>query len=743
MAKKQTLGDLSVSETRTEGLFREFYGITEFIEKSAIPSEYGFKSKKGTGYKGYPDFFRDNEEDRYVIIVEAKATDIESAKEEVEYYSKVNCVEKDIIAIAVSGQTKSTLQARLFIKLKDSPYKEIDVNGKLVSLDEIKNIYRKEKIGDSISNIKLNTILTEINNTFHHPMQIKDTERSLFFAGIMIALKDETFRNTYRLAKGPSKEEIKNSKNVLSSAHNLNLMIIEAIDRQIKGRINNYSKDIDWRGQFSFIKIIDYNLLDYKKLISKIEENIYIPFSLDEKLDILGNAYKIFLSKAGKVDNKNIILTPDHIKRLMVRLANLEKDDIILDTCTGTGGFLMEAMEVLSRYAKTDKEREKIHNEQLYGFESDRTLFALACSNMFLHGDGRSNLICGDSLIDCDSDIFKTFQEVYKPNKCIINPPYENNLPVQFVKKALEIIQPGGKLVVVMPSISLNKNIKKETKEILAMARLDFVIKLPLAVFREQNRIVYTSIFGFTKGHHRKDDEVLFFDLEDDGLVSIQHKGRVDKFKRWKHIEDLIYYTINNSREIKDVCQKRRIYEGDRLVPYGVQNITSKSTYPKISEIFKISKGELQSEKANEDGEYNFVTAAEEWKKHDMYQMETEAIVYAIGSEGSLGRAHYVNGKFMASNLCIILEEKDHEKYPVDLEYYAYHLMSIRKNLVSTLKDGTSKLTITEDKFKNYRIEYLPLEEQKRRKNIIKNKFKELEVLSTKQNDLLESLYDF
>ena len=51
----------------------------------------------------------------------------------------------------------------------------------------------------------------------------------------------------------------------------------------------------------------------------------------------------------------------------------------------------MEAMEVMSKLAKGNDELiERIHRHQLYGFEIDRTLFALACSNMFLHGDGRS-----------------------------------------------------------------------------------------------------------------------------------------------------------------------------------------------------------------------------------------------------------------------------------------------------------------------------------------------------------------
>ena len=46
-----------ISETITENIFREFYGANVFAEKSAISSGYGFTSKKGTSYSGYPDFF--------------------------------------------------------------------------------------------------------------------------------------------------------------------------------------------------------------------------------------------------------------------------------------------------------------------------------------------------------------------------------------------------------------------------------------------------------------------------------------------------------------------------------------------------------------------------------------------------------------------------------------------------------------------------------------------------------------
>ena len=72
------------SETNTENLFRDYYGAKTFIEKSAIPQYYGFTSKKGTTYSGYPDFFLDTDE--YCIVVEAKALNHLKAQEEVKYY---------------------------------------------------------------------------------------------------------------------------------------------------------------------------------------------------------------------------------------------------------------------------------------------------------------------------------------------------------------------------------------------------------------------------------------------------------------------------------------------------------------------------------------------------------------------------------------------------------------------------------------------------------------------------------
>lgn len=734
------------SETKTENIFRDFYGATTFIEKSAIPAEYGFKSKKGTDYKGYPDFFMDR--GLYAIIVEAKALLHEKAQEEVQYYLLNNKLrnKKDLIGIAVSGQTKGSLKITYYCLLKNQ--KEIIKLelSKLVKIENIEKSYLNKKNGDQITDAELNTILIGLNQTFHDN-NVRDTERSLLFSGIMIALKNLNFRSTYKSIQAPSDEERDSVGINLLDAHYMNAAILNAVEIELKGKINNLSKEFSWKDRFSFVKTIDIPLLKYIEIIETVESKIYMPFLSDEKLDILGRAYKTFLKRAGKVDNKNIILTPDHVKNLMVKLARLSPSDVVLDTCTGSGGFLMQAMETMINQCKGDKEQIKsITEKQLIGFEIDPVLYSLACTNMYLHGVERTNMFYRSSLLDIsvkqDKLVFDEIRKL-KPTKVIINPPYEKGNPIKFTKQALEFLEPNGTLITIMPNPTLLSNVGKLTDDILKIAKLDFVIKMPVAIFKEQDRTVYTSIFGFTKTPHRKEDEVVFYELKDDGLVSVQHKGRLDKHNKWGKVEEEICDYVLNKKEKSGICEKRRIYVGDKIVLAGVKKQTlDLPNLVKFSDIFVTSNfGTLQSEDNNPEGQYDFIIAAEKWKKHDSYSHEKEAIIYAVGAEGSLGRAHYVNGKFIASTLCLILTPKNPQKYPVDLEFYSYYLMAIREKIVSALRNGTSKLTIKAEELDDYPIEYFDMTEQRIKKDKIIQRMKEVRKLEEKLKQAENNVY--
>ena len=131
----------------------------------------------------------------------------------------------------------------------------------------------------------------------------------------------------------------------------------------------------------------------------------------------------------------------------------------------------------------------------------------------------------------------------------------------------------------------------------------------------------------------------------------------------------------------------------------------------KIGEIFKIEKGSLQSSKCI-SGKYDFITAATDWKTHESYSHDCEAIVYAVAASGSLGRAHYVKGKFIASDLCFILTEKNKEKYPINFLFYQLVFEVLRDEIVSKTKTGTSKESINQKNFSNYEIPYIPYDYQ-------------------------------
>lgn len=573
-----------MAESTTENLFRDFYGAHTFIEKHDIPKKFGFLTKKDGGNDaGYPDFFKDMGD--WLVVVEAKSgkagakSSHAAAEDEVRGYMANNAVpDVDIVGIAVSGQTLDSLTVSYFFRKGGTDEIEVmDGLDSLMTLDALEKHYQVAAHGDPLSDAELRRFLARLNERFHKDSRVRDTERSLFFSALMIALDDKPFRAVYQSIEAPEDKR-------LVEARYLNDQIVEAVQRQLSKKVNSRSKEIDWADRFAFVKTVDIPLDEYKQIIADIDERVHQPSKQSTKRDVLGRAYKIFLSRAGKMDNKNIILTPDHIKTLMVDLADLDRDDVVLDTCMGSGGFLMEAMEQLVEKAHGDQARiAKIHDHQLVGIELDPILFALACSNMFLHGDGRSNLLYRDSLINRDrtfavakpDEKLRDYVKSLKPNKSVLNPPYEQDHPINFTISAINYLEEGGRLVIIVPNNMLTRaSNAKAVQGILDHAQLDFVIDMPQQLFFEQGRGVKTSIFGFTKTSkgHRKDSLVTFVDLEDDGHEVRYGAGRRDT-GRWPDIKAKVERAVRDHLESADARSWRSAIFDDqgRLDARGVR----------------------------------------------------------------------------------------------------------------------------------------------------------------------------
>lgn len=128
-----------------------------------------------------------------------------------------------------------------------------------------------------------------------------------------------------------------------------------------------------------------------------------------------------------------------------------------------------------------------------------------------------------------------------------------------------------------------------------------------------------------------------------------------------------------------------------------------------IEELFDYEKGTLQSSKCT-PGKYTFITAAEEWKTNETYTHDCEALIFAMGASGSLGRTHYVKGKFISSDLCFILTPK--EGLRLDLTFYYSLFNFLRADIVKKTATGTSKLAINQTNFGAYKLPYFDYEHQ-------------------------------
>lgn len=161
-----------------------------------------------------------------------------------------------------------------------------------------------------------------------------------------------------------------------------------------------------------------------------------------------------------------------------------------------------------------------------------------------------------------------------------------------------------------------------------------------------------------------------------------------------------------------------------------------------ISDLFDFEKGSLQSSK-NTPGEFDFITASSEWKNHNEFTHNCEALIFAAAASGSLGRTHYVNGKFISSDLCFIITPKNENKYPIDLKFYHIIFNTFKEDIVKNTKAGTSKEAIGLKSFGNYKLPYFDINVQKeirKKVNLLKRDTFTIDFELTNQLNLIKQL---
>ena len=179
----------------------------------------------------------------------------------------------------------------------------------------------------------------------------------------------------------------------------------------------------------------------------------------------------------------------------------------------------------------------EIKSKQIVGVEIQHSIFSLTCSNMFIHGDGRSNLIKGSCF---DTPVIKNILEC-KPNVAFLNPPYKSSKTdteeLEFVKSSLELIEKGSLSISIIPMIcaTATKGTKYELKKaILKEHTLEAVFSMPNELFHNSNATVNTCIMVFrAKEKHPEEYKTYFGYWKQDGFIKIKNIGRADFYNQW------------------------------------------------------------------------------------------------------------------------------------------------------------------------------------------------------------------
>ncbi|MDR0676227.1 MAG: N-6 DNA methylase [Elusimicrobiota bacterium] len=559
-----------MNERVTENIIREHFKKScdiilneQQTKNDKIQKLLKYASKSGNK-DGRPDFIIEYKNNtNLLIVIECKAdlnkhgTDEKNeykdyAVDGVKLYASFLSKEYDIIAIAISGDDKNNLKVNHYLQLKGTTKCEpIFKNDVLLSANEYLESYKKDERKFYQDFMSLLTYSSKLNDKLHI-LKIPESQRSLLIAGTLIALNNASFLNSYK------------------TETSINSLIENFLIKVKHELLNVENKHIEAIiTTFSFLKthsILSKDLKIFKDVITEIDDNINSFIKNYKYFDTLGQFYIEFLKYANNDKGLGIVLTPPHITQFFCELAKINEHSIVLDNCAGTGGFLISAMREMLKNAGGNKDIEyKIKAKQIIGIEIQHDIFTLLCCNMYMHGDGRSNLFKGS----CFDDRIKEAVKKFKPNAGFLNPPYRSNkkndiYELEYVLNNISMLEKGSLCIAIVPiscAMSNDKKLVMLKQKLLQEHTLDAVLSMPNELFKNSNVGVNTCVMILkAKEAHKKDYKTLFMYCKDDGFINKKTQGRADYDKIWEHqIKDKWAGVYKNKDEIIGFSIKKEV----------------------------------------------------------------------------------------------------------------------------------------------------------------------------------------
>jgi len=255
---------------------------------------------------------------------------------------------------------------------------------------------------------------------------------------------------------------------------------------------------------------------------------------IEVERDVIADAFETFIGHALK-GGQGQFFTPRNVIKMMVDILDPDDEDLIIDPACGSGGFLIEALR--HTWRKLDAEGEKYHwnksnlqeekmevaLNKIKGIDKDYFLSKVAKAYMAIIGDGKSGIVCEDSLENPQNWSDATRQKIHLGNFSVLltNPPFGSKIPVRgedklkqfdfgykwkhnkktdewekgklkdkeapqilFIERSLQLLKDDGRMAIVLPDgIYGNNQLGYIRKWLLEKARIIAVIDVPVETF--------------------------------------------------------------------------------------------------------------------------------------------------------------------------------------------------------------------------------------------------------------------
>ncbi len=252
-----------------------------------------------------------------------------------------------------------------------------------------------------------------------------------------------------------------------------------------------------------------------------------IHFTSSNELHTLGALYESMLREMrDAAGDSGEFYTPRAVVRLMVAVTDPRLGETVLDPASGTGGFLVDAYNHLSKQVKTVADRRVLQGNSLFGCEPKPLPYLLCQMNLLLHGLDAPQIDPGNALRHKLTDI----GERDRVDVVLTNPPFggeeekgiQGNFPedkqtaetallfLQLIMRKLHRVPTAAKrparAAVVVPNGTLFGDgvCARIKEELLKEFNLHTIVRLPNGVFAPYTSIPTNLLFFDRSGPTRE-----------------------------------------------------------------------------------------------------------------------------------------------------------------------------------------------------------------------------------------------